>query len=94
MVNVQNLASKEKMIEKVRIPLTKLEMSATGKVVEIIGGFGMQKKLENMGIRIGTEIKKISAQFLRGPVVVMVGNTQVAIGFGMARKIIIEKESS
>lgn len=74
------------------ISLTELEEGKTGKVVEIIGGRRMYQKLDGLGIRVGIKIKKISALILRGPVVVEVGNTQVAIGYGMAKRIVVEIE--
>ncbi|OIO72119.1 MAG: hypothetical protein AUJ85_10810 [Elusimicrobia bacterium CG1_02_37_114] len=73
-----------------RISLTEMNANEFGKVVELIGGHGMVKSLENMGIRIGTEIRKVSQQLMGGPVIVSQGNTRVAIGYGMAKRIIIE----
>jgi ferrous iron transport protein A len=76
------------------IDLTRMKEGEKGKVVDIQGGWGLIRKLEALGIRIGTEIVKVSSQLMRGPIIVRVGNTQVAIGFGMARKIIIEHKST
>ena len=70
--------------------LTRMRAGEKGMVVEIQGGFGLLRRLETLGIRPTVEIIKISAQFARGPVTVRVGNTQSALGFGMAAKIIIE----
>ena len=74
----------------VKIPLTELRVTAAGKIVEFQAGAGMARNLENMGMRIGSRIRKVSQQFARGPVVVSRGRTTVAIGFGMARRIIVE----
>lgn len=71
--------------------LTQLETGEKAKIVGANGGWGMMSKLEAMGIMPGVTITKISAQFMRGPVTIQVGNTQMAIGFGMARRIIVEK---
>ncbi|MFW6134115.1 MAG: FeoA family protein [Elusimicrobiota bacterium] len=73
-----------------RKTLAQMKKNEYGKVVEIRGGFGIRSRLENMGVRIGVEIKKTNQQLLRGPVVIRVGNTQVGIGYGMAQKIVIE----
>jgi len=70
--------------------LTRMRAGEKGVVVEIQGGFGLLRRLETLGIRPTVEITKVSAQFARGPVTVQVGNTQSALGFGMATKIIIE----
>jgi Fe2+ transport system protein FeoA len=44
-----------------------------------------------MGLQIGKEVKVISRQWGHGPVVVKYSNTEIAIGYGMAEKIAIEK---
>ncbi len=72
------------------IPLTDLDEGESGKVIEVAGGGGIHQKLDALGIRVGIQIKKISSLMLMGPVVVAVGNTQIAIGRGMANKIMVE----
>jgi ferrous iron transport protein A len=61
-----------------------------GTIKEIRGGTGMMRKLDALGIRPGKEIVKVSAQWMRGPVLLRNGATEVAVGFGMARHIIVE----
>jgi ferrous iron transport protein A len=72
--------------------LTQLEEGETGVVVGIHGGYGLAHRLESLGIRAGKKVTKVSSQLMRGPVTVRLDNSQVAIGFGMARKIIVELE--
>ncbi|MDI6734616.1 MAG: FeoA family protein [bacterium] len=72
------------------VSVVKMEIGQTGKIVEIHGGAGMSLKLENLGIRVGKEIKKLNQQAMRGPVVMAVGKSQVAIGFGMATRVLVE----
>ncbi|MEW6608603.1 MAG: FeoA family protein [bacterium] len=74
------------------ISLVQMKIGESGKIVEIQGGAGMSLKLENLGIRVGEEIKKVSQQAMRGPVVVAVGKSQVAVGFGMATRVLVEVE--
>ncbi|HEC79477.1 MAG TPA: ferrous iron transport protein A [candidate division WOR-3 bacterium] len=74
------------------IDLTQMKSGDTATVKSIKGGFGMVRKLETLGIRPGVRIKKVSAQFMKGPVIVRTGNTQVAIGFGMAHRVLVEIE--
>ena len=74
------------------LDLTQLKLGQKGKVAEIQGGEGLIRRLESMGIRPGKKIAKIGAQFLRGPQTLKIDNLQVAIGFGMAKKILIEVE--
>jgi ferrous iron transport protein A len=74
--------------------LTAAEM-ATGEsatVVEIAGGHGLVNRLDALGIRPGKRITKISAAFMHGPVVIRVDRAEVAIGFGMARKIVVQPD--
>lgn len=71
------------------VDLTQLEVGESGTVVEIQGGYGLVRRLESLGIRAGKKLTKISSQFMRGPVTLRIDNFQVALGFGMARKIIV-----
>ena len=63
-----------------------------GKIVEISGGVRLIRRLEALGIRKGKEIKKVSKQLMRGPVLLQHDNTQTAIGCGMASRILVEIE--
>jgi ferrous iron transport protein A len=72
-----------------QINLTEMKAGQSGTVVQLAGGRGMQARLDAMGIRPGIKITKVSGQLMRGPVLVKAGNTQVAIGFGMARRVIV-----
>lgn len=70
--------------------ITQIPSGKECNVVKINGGYGLVTRLESLGIRVGVKIKKVSSQFMSGPVVIQIGNTQVAIGFDMAKKIIVE----
>ena len=73
-----------------QIPLSQMEAGQSGKVVQIQGGRGLINRLNALGVRPGQRVSKISSMFMRGPVTIQVGNAQVAIGFGMAKRIIVE----
>jgi ferrous iron transport protein A len=75
-----------------KIPLTHLKPNHKGKVAEIAGGLGLQNRLMNMGLYHGKELTKLSHIGLRGPVVVKVGRSILALGHGVAAKIIVETE--
>lgn len=62
------------------------------KIVSLSGGHNFIKKINSMGIRPGKEISKISSGLWRGPQTVLVDKTKIAIGFGMAEKIIVLKK--
>jgi ferrous iron transport protein A len=76
-----------------KVDLTQLEEGENGVVVDIQGGHGLIRRLESLGIRVGKKVTKVSSQFMRGPITIRVDNFQVAIGFGMARKILVEIEN-
>ncbi|MCM8783916.1 MAG: ferrous iron transport protein A [Candidatus Omnitrophica bacterium] len=70
--------------------LTQMEEGELGIIKEFRGGIGFVRRIESLGIREGKKIKKISSQFLRGPQTIEIDNCQFAIGFGMAKKILVE----
>jgi ferrous iron transport protein A len=70
--------------------LTQLAEGESGVVVGIYGGYGLIRRLEALGIREGKRVTKVSSQLMRGPVTLRVDNGQVAMGFGMASKIMVE----
>jgi len=72
------------------IDLTQLNEGKSAKVISIEGGMGVNKRVQDMGIREGSIVTKVTGIFSRGPVVVRVGRTQVALGRGMASKIVVE----
>lgn len=75
-----------------KIDLTEMRPGESGVIADIEGGFGMTKRLQNMGVRPGKKITKVSSQLWRGPQTVQVDNTKIAIGFGMAKRVFVEVE--
>jgi len=76
-----------------KVDLIELESRKKGVVVDILGGRGLGKTLETLGIRVGCVVEKISSHVMRGPAIVKIGNAKVAIGYGMAKKIIVKGQS-
>ena len=70
--------------------LAGMQIGLSGVVVQIQGGHGLVNRLNSLGIRPGKRITKLSSMLMRGPVTIEVDRAQVAIGFGMARRIIVE----
>jgi ferrous iron transport protein A len=77
-----------------QIALTRMEAGQSGAVVLIQGGYGVIDRLSALGIRPGKRITKVSSMLMRGPVTIEVDRTQVAIGFGMASKIIVKLDET
>ncbi len=72
--------------------LTQMQPGEAGIVKEIQGGQGLVRKLESMGVRPEKKITKVSSHFWHGPQTIEIDNLEIAIGFGMARRILVEVE--
>jgi len=70
--------------------IARMKNGQHGVVVRIEGGRGLTNRLNALGIRPGKKITRVGAMMMRGPVTVKVGGCQVAMGFGMASKVIVE----
>ncbi len=77
---------------KQAIMLARMHVGQRGIVRTVRGGRCVWQRLGAMGIRPGQEIIKTSGPFMRGPVIVRIGNAQVALGFGMAQRVVVEIE--
>ena len=75
-----------------RVSLIHIKANTKGKVVEVLGGTDLHKKLMHMNIFAGKEITKLSHIGLRGPVVIKAGRSIIALGHGVAAKIMLEQE--
>lgn len=73
-----------------RKSLVQLMPNEEGVVVEVQGGWGMARKLEAMGIRPGKKVVKVSSQIMKGPIIVSVDGYQIALGFGVANRVIVD----
>lgn len=66
-----------------------LVQAGEGESVEILsidGGLGAHRKLANLGLAPGRKVEIVTRQ-PGGPVLVAVGGSRVAIGFGLALKV-------
>ena len=71
------------------VSMAELKAGQKGILASIKGGVGMVRRLNALGIYEGRQITKISAQWMRGPIIVRVGSADIAIGYGMARRIMV-----
>jgi len=72
------------------VSLAAMKKGRAGRVLAVRGGMGLVRRLASMGIRPGVLVVKESNSFLKGPVTIRVGNAQVALGYGMASRILVE----
>lgn len=77
-------------IEVLGIPLSMLSPGEEGKIVNILGGKGIVRRLSEMGFSIGEKIQVINST--RGPVVVKIKDSRLALGRGLAMGIIIKRD--
>jgi ferrous iron transport protein A len=72
------------------VTLTQMQAGQSGLVAQVQGGHRLINRLSALGIRPGRRITKASSMLMRGPITIQVDRAQVAIGFGMARRVIVE----
>jgi len=82
---------RERSEERGALNLSMLSDGESARVVGLLGGREAAGRLEAIGIAVGALIKKKSSALSGGPVVVESGSTQVAIGRGMAREVLVER---
>jgi len=67
-----------------------MKVGEQGTVFEILGGIGLKRRLMAMGIKPGVTIERTVASPFCGPVVIRIEHIRLAVGFGMANKIVVE----
>jgi len=79
-----------KLNNKIMRKISELKNGEIAIIKDIIGGQHFINKIESLGIRVGVEISKVSSQMMCGPITINIGQTQIAIGYKMAKRIIVE----
>ncbi len=72
------------------ISLNEMKRGECGLIRQIRGGYGFDRRMESLNIRVGKRITKVNSLFRRGPVAVQIDHTQLALGYGMASRILVE----
>ncbi len=73
-----------------KVSLASMKAGESGVVVQFLGGHGFINRLNALGIRLCKKITKVSSMLMRGPIIVDVDNMKIAVGYGMAQRIIVE----
>lgn len=60
------------------------------RVLEVQGGWGLRQKLSELGIFPEQIVTIATTSLWRGPVLVEVNSNEVALGRGVARKVVVE----
>lgn len=71
------------------IELTKLKKEENGTIVEITGGKEFLSRMASLGLTKGSAVKVLQ-NYGKGPIIVLVRNTRIALGRGEAGKILVE----
>jgi DtxR family transcriptional regulator, Mn-dependent transcriptional regulator len=86
----RNLAKKPEIAAQPKWRLTDLETGQTGIVSMYAGKRGMLGRCLSMGFTPGSPIKMVE-NYHKGPVLVKIHDTSVAVGRGLAEKIMVTK---
>jgi ferrous iron transport protein A len=78
-------------VEDIR-SLVEMETGGKGEIVRIDGGEGMVKRLWVLGVVPGKRIEKVSSIIGKGPVVIRLGQQEIALGRGIAQRILVRVE--
>lgn len=68
-------------------PLTMADEGARVRVVALMGGAGLDRRMTQMGINVGAELRVVLHE--GGGLVVMRGETRFALGGGMAHRVMV-----
>lgn len=83
---------------KREIPLAMLKEGKTGIVISVKSGYGhgagwgLKKRLMDMGITPGTKVTVVKSAPFHGPMEIIIRGYRLAIGRGMAERIFVEVE--
>ncbi len=72
--------------------LVECEPGSKVKIVNINAGLKARKNLQNFGIQFGDIVKIKRKNIMKGPMIVESNGSEIAIGYGLAQKIIVEEE--
>lgn len=75
---------------KKQLSVTDLEDEQTGIIITILGGKNASKRLADLGLTPGTEIKVVGRTLFSGPMQIEVCGSKLVLGRGLASKIMVK----
>jgi Fe2+ transport system protein FeoA len=72
------------------ISLTSLLEGERGVITNAFGGFGLVRRLAEMGLTPGVEIRLLRKCPFRGPLQIEVRGSVLALGYGVASKVFVK----
>jgi len=77
------------------VPLVRVGKGGRGTIVALAGGRGFQDRVVSMGLHIGSAIEVLQSPGEgHGPVLLAVGETRLALGHGMADRVMVAVDSA
>lgn len=73
--------------------LDTIETGSKAQVIRINRGARAEQQLMEMGIVPGVEVELLAKHPLRGPIIIKLGNTRIALGRRLAGSIEVEEKS-
>lgn len=70
--------------------LADIKDGQSGIIVSILGGRILTKRLADLGLNSGTEVKILGRTLFSGPIQIEVSGSRLVIGEGLASKIMVE----
>jgi len=70
--------------------LTDLAEGEKGVIVKALGGFGLVRRLADMGLTPGVEVKLVRKGSFSGPVEIEVRGVALALGRGVASRVLVK----
>lgn len=70
--------------------LDTIDVLRKSRVVFIEGGQGVGAHLNTLGIHVGDQLQVVERAPFRGPVLVQINGTRLALGRGVARRVRVE----
>lgn len=85
---------------KLEIPLTALKDGEAAVLTSIKAGYGIGRgggwrfgmRLMDLGLTPGTRVKVVKSAPFHGPIEILVRGSRLALGRGMAERILVERE--
>jgi ferrous iron transport protein A len=75
---------------KDKTSLIDMKDGQAGIIISILGGRRVTKRLADLGLTSGTEIKVLRRTLFSGPIQIEVCNSRLVLGRGLALKILVE----
>ena len=74
------------------VTLDRVPKDTEVRVAGIQGGWGVRQRLNQLGVHPGDAIRVKRSGAMGGPILIRIHGTEVALGRGMARKVLVTED--